>query len=101
MLESIQYIIEFTKGQTFDEFVADPKTKFAVLRLLSVIGEAANRLPKDIRSNHPDVEWGRIIRSRNLIIHDYEIIDYSVVWRIVSVHLASLKISLEKIIHSL
>jgi uncharacterized protein with HEPN domain len=64
----------------------------AVLRALEIIGEAANRIPKEVRLLYEEVEWGKIIRSRNLIIHEYEIIDYSVVWKIVTVHLEPLKI---------
>lgn len=97
MLEGIQNVANFTSGQTFDEFNKDEKTKFAVLRVLAVLGEAANRLPKELKEQYPEVEWGRIIRSRNVIIYDYEVIDYNVIWRIASVHLPILKISLEKI----
>lgn len=97
MLEGIKNVANFTSGQTFDEFNKDEKTKFAVLRVLAVLGEAGNRLPKELKEQYPEVEWGRIIRSRNVIIHDYEVIDYTVIWRIVSVHLPILKISLEKI----
>jgi uncharacterized protein with HEPN domain len=54
----------------------------AVLRALEIIGEAANRIPKEVRLLYEEVEWGKIIRSRNLIIHEYEIIDYSVVGKL-------------------
>ncbi|MFM9841319.1 MAG: DUF86 domain-containing protein [Cyclobacteriaceae bacterium] len=98
ILKCIDEIYDFTKGMDFETFADDTKTKYAVLRALEIIGEAANRIPKEVRLRYEEVEWGKIIRSRNLIIHEYEIIDYSVVWKIVTVHLEPLKNSLNKIL---
>lgn len=98
ILKCIDEIYDFTKGMTFEDFVLDTKTKYAVLRALEIIGEASNRLSKEVRQRYEEVEWGKIIRSRNLIIHEYEIVDYAVVWKIVTVHLAPLKNSLNKIL---
>jgi uncharacterized protein with HEPN domain len=97
MLECIQDTTDFTAGHQFETFILDKKTKYAVLRTLEVLGEAANRIPKDVRKRYPEVEWGRIIRSRNLIVHEYEIIDYTVIWKIVTVHLPPLEVILKKI----
>jgi uncharacterized protein with HEPN domain len=101
MLDCVDHATNYTSGQSFNEFLMDRKTRDAVLRVLSVLGEAANRAPKEIRDAYPEVEWTKIMRSRNLIIHDYEIVDYSVVWKIVTVHLPILKVSLTRILASL
>jgi uncharacterized protein with HEPN domain len=101
MLECIDHIELFIGDYSFDAFYQDIKTSAAVLRKLEVLGEAANRVPKELKEKYPHIEWGRIIRSRNLIAHEYEIIDYSVIWRIVSAHLPPLKLSLKKILKDL
>jgi uncharacterized protein with HEPN domain len=98
ILKCIDEIYDFTKGMDYENFAIDTKTKYAVLRALEIIGEAANRLPKEVRQRYEEVEWRKIIRSRNLIIHEYEIVDYHVVWKIVTVHLEPLKKSLHKIL---
>ena len=36
---------EFVNNWTFEEFVADPKTQFAVTRALEIIGEATKNVP--------------------------------------------------------
>jgi uncharacterized protein with HEPN domain len=97
MLQCIQDATEFIEDIRFETFILDKKTKYAVLRILEVLGEAANRIPKEVREKYPDVEWSKIIRSRNLIVHEYEIMDYSVIWKIVTVHLPPLEIVLKKI----
>ncbi len=64
IFEALNSIEEFTRGNSFETFQQDLKTKYAVLRCLEVIGIASNRVPKEIRSQHEDIEWERIIRSR-------------------------------------
>jgi len=97
MQECVANLIEYTAFLTYDEFLADRKTRDAVLRNIQVLGEAANRLPEDFRKKYPEIEWGKIIRSRHVTTHEYDKIDYTIVWRIVTVHIIGLKTSLEKI----
>ena len=43
-MHAILKISKFIEGITFDQFAADDKTTFAVLRALEIIGEAKNNL---------------------------------------------------------
>jgi uncharacterized protein with HEPN domain len=54
----------------------------AVVRNFEIIGEASNRIPDDFKTEHPEIEWRRIIGFRNRIIHEYFGIDYENLWRI-------------------
>ena len=96
MLDSVESVLEYTAGMNFEGFLEDRKTRDAVIRNIQVLGEAANRVPKDIREGYPDIEWMRIIRSRHILVHDYAGIDYEIVWRIIEVHLPPLKEALLK-----
>ncbi len=98
MLDAVQTIFEFTANLSFEQFVNDRKTRDAVTRNLQVLGEAANRVPKEIREKYPDIEWTRIIRSRHILVHDYAGIDYEIIWRIVEVHLLPLELALLEIL---
>jgi len=82
ILESCHKIMDYTKGITFEEFVADSKTIDAVIRNFEIIGEAANRLPDEFKDLHPEIDWHRIKGFRNRIVHDYMGIDYSIVWQV-------------------
>jgi uncharacterized protein with HEPN domain len=46
---------------------------------LQILGEAANRVPSNVRDNYPEIEWTKIIRSRHIIVHDYAGVDYEIV----------------------
>ena len=96
MLDSVETVLKYTLGMGFDEFLEDRKTRDAVIRNIQVLGEAANRVPKDIREQYPEIEWMRIIRSRHILVHDYAGIDYEIVWRIIEIHLPPLKDALLK-----
>jgi uncharacterized protein with HEPN domain len=91
MLDSVESVLEYTAGMDFEGFLEDRKTRDAVIRNIQVLGEAANRVPKDVRELYPDIEWMRIIRSRHILVHDYAGIDFEIVWRIIEVHLPPLK----------
>ncbi len=79
---SWQKIIQYTKNQSFEEFLADDKTLAAVIRNFEIIGEAANRLPEEFKDNNTTIDWHKIRGFRNRIVHDYMGIDYSIVWQI-------------------
>ncbi|HMJ46751.1 MAG TPA: DUF86 domain-containing protein [Ferruginibacter sp.] len=75
-------ILEYTNTLSFEDFMNDEKTVDAVIRNFEIIGEAANRLPQDLKDQYPDIDWNRIRGFRNRIVHDYFGIDYSIVWEI-------------------
>ena len=79
---SCQKIIQYTKNQSFEDFLADDKTLDAVIRNFKIIGEAANRLPEEFKDNNTTIDWHKIRGCRNRIVHDYMGIDYSIVWQI-------------------
>lgn len=71
MLEYARDAQTFVGTMSLEEFTADRKTQFAVLRALEVIGEAAKRVPQDVQEKYPDIPWRQIIGMRNIVAHDY------------------------------
>jgi len=82
IVESANKILLYTAGLSFEQFLADGKTVDAVVRNFEIIGEAANRLPEEIKEQYPGTDWHRIRGFRNRIVHDYMGIDYKIVWLI-------------------
>ncbi|HET6256532.1 MAG TPA: DUF86 domain-containing protein [Puia sp.] len=82
IVECAKKILSYTEGLSFEQFVADSKTADAVIRNFEVIGEAANRLPEELKDQYPQIDWHRIRGFRNRIIHDYMGIDYKIVWQV-------------------
>ena len=101
ILEACQKILSYTEGVSFDDFVNDDKTIDAVVRNFEIIGEAANRVPEDFKSDHPEIEWRRIIAFRNRIIHEYFGINYKMVWKIKEENIPVLKNFIQQAIDKL
>ena len=69
ILDRICAIESYLDGYDFEQFKSDHKTLDAVVRNVEVIGEAANNLTQEFRSANPQIEWRKIIDTRNRIIH--------------------------------
>lgn len=70
----------FISDCTFEEFIEDIKTQYAVIRALEIIGEAAKNVPEDIRQKYPDVPWKDLAGIRDKLIHAYFGVNLEVVW---------------------
>jgi uncharacterized protein with HEPN domain len=91
ILEAIQKVRDYTDGLSLEAFTADAKTFDAVIRNLEIIGEAVKQIPEDIRSLRPEVEWKRVGRLRDILIHQYFGVDAQIVWDIVQNKLTPLE----------
>jgi uncharacterized protein with HEPN domain len=70
----------FLGDMTKQEFEADERTSYAVIRALEVAGEAARHIPEEIIQRYPKVYWSDMIGMRNVLIHDYIEVDLEAVW---------------------
>jgi uncharacterized protein with HEPN domain len=80
ILNAISKIQRYTAGLSREAFTKDEKTIDAVLRNLSIIGEAAGHIPSDIQTRAPAVPWAKMRGMRHHIVHDYPHVDTVIVW---------------------
>jgi uncharacterized protein with HEPN domain len=71
-------------GKSLCDLYADRALNLALVRLLEIIGEAANRTTEEERKLCPSIPWGQIVALRNRLIHGYDSVDFDVLWEIVS-----------------
>ena len=64
----------------------------------TIVGEAANRVPHEKQSQHPEIPWPQIIGLRNRLIHGYDAVDYDILWQIITEDLPLLVDALEVIL---
>ncbi len=83
ILDAAEKAQEFVEGTTYEAFVNDDKSVFAVIRALEIIGEATKRLSQPLRNEYPQVPWSLMAGMRDNLIHDYSDVDRQIVWRTV------------------
>jgi uncharacterized protein with HEPN domain len=88
----------FTSGLDFAAFSADDKTVFAVIRALEIMGEAAKRIPGDVRDRYPEVPWRSMAGIRDKLIHDYLQVNLEIVWKTVVEELPALRPHIDRIV---
>lgn len=98
MLDVAREAVELASKRDNTDLMSDRVLNLAVARLLEVMGEAANRVPRDVQRGYPRIPWVQIISLRNRLIHGYDSVDYEVLWSIVYDDLPSLIQSLEAIL---
>lgn len=101
ILNSIKDVEEFTEGMVFETFLTDKKTINAVLRSLEVMGEAAKRIPEELREKYPDIPWKRMAGMRDKLIHEYSSVDLEIVWTVIKEELPPVKPLVEKVFQDL
>ena len=82
------------QAQLYDSIILD-----AIMFNLEIIGEAANNIPEEIRTAHPEVDWRGIINLRNKLIHHYHGIIEDIVWDVARNKLPVLKKQIERILN--
>ena len=100
ILEAIGNIQEYCAGMDRETFVADRKTRDAVIRNLEVIGEACNKVAKnhpDFVARHSNVPWGFAYEMRNALSHGYFVVDHAIVWQTTQQDLPALKAQISAI----
>ncbi len=80
IMDAISAILGYTEGMKYQTFAADRKTVDAVIRNLSVIGEAAGHVPDDVIPAHPDIPWRDMRDMRNFVVHEYFGISDKIIW---------------------
>ena len=84
MLESISYIRDHIKDLDWDEFTRSVLVQDAVIRRITIIGEATKSIPESVRSRYPDIPWKDIAGTRDKVVHGYNHVDLVVVWEIIA-----------------
>jgi uncharacterized protein with HEPN domain len=81
-LAAARNAIDFAKGRTLEEYVADTLLRAAVERMMFILGEAISQLrTKDPSAFDQLTDASKIVGLRNLLAHGYNRVDDARLWR--------------------
>lgn len=98
ILESVNNIFTYTGDLSYKNLIRERMRTDAVVRNFTIIGEAANNIPQEVRDKYPIIEWRKLIDFRNVIVHDYFGIDYEILWDIIKHKLPELQKGIKAIL---
>ena len=101
MVEFCERVAAYSAGHDQESLLADRMRYDAVLRNLELIGEAATRVPVNMRGLAPEIAWRQIISTRNRLAHAYLGIEPDTVWLIVSESVPTLLMQLRGMLAAL
>lgn len=98
MLLAAEDALGFVVGMDQAAFLASPLHQSAVIRQITIIGEAANRVSQGFQAAHPEIAWSNIIGMRHRLVHGYDEVRLDQVWAVVQRHLPELAATLRPLI---
>ena len=87
MLSYARDAVELLGETDTPTLAGDKLRRYAVIRAIEVVGEAAGRTSDETRAALPSLPWRQVIGMRNVLIHCYAGLDLNIVVRTVRVHL--------------
>jgi len=98
ILDAIKEIESYTFNATLESFLENSMMRFASIKQIEIIGEAANLISIETKSKFSDIEWRQIIGLRHILVHEYFGIDSHLIWQIITNDLPRLKEAVEVVI---
>lgn len=98
MLDHAREVVALSQGKMRADLDNDRLLNLALVRLLEIIGEATNRVPRHEQATYPHLPWPQLVGLRNRLIHGYDAVDFDILWQIIQRDLPPLIIALESIL---
>ena len=101
ILEAISEIEMYVKDAGIEEFLSNSMMRFASIKQIEIIGEAANYITAETKATFHTIEWSQITGMRHVLVHEYFGVDADLIWQVIINDLPSLKIKVTEILKTL
>lgn len=98
IIDAISEIQIYTIDESLDVFLSNSMMRFASIKQLEIIGEAANYLSAETKEKFSDIEWKQIIGMRHILVHEYFGIDANLIWQVIIKDLPVLEVKIKGVL---
>ncbi|MBW4537853.1 MAG: DUF86 domain-containing protein [Myxacorys chilensis ATA2-1-KO14] len=98
ILKAIKLIFQYVEGIDPDAIAINIEKQDAILRRITIIGEATKRLSQRFREHHSEIPWKQIAGMRDVITHDYDEVDLEEIWTVINENLPQLLTYIEPLV---
>jgi uncharacterized protein with HEPN domain len=78
--DALTAAIRFTEDRRRKDLDSDQMLVFALVHALQIVGEAASKISREMRDEHPQIPWPTVIGMRHRLVHAYFDIDLDILW---------------------
>ncbi len=100
ILDAAGKALTFVKGKTRKDLERDEMLALALVRLLEIVGEAANSVSPAFRDRFPHIPWRKMTGLRNRLLPGYFEVNLDIVWDTIREDLPPLVEDLKELISS-
>ena len=101
IFEAIDNLFEFTSGINLEDYKNNKVLRFAVIKNLEIIGEAAYLLTKEFKEGYHETDWNAIVYMRHILVHGYYQINDEIIWATIQSDLQPLRLNIESYLKEL
>ncbi|EDZ94409.1 MULTISPECIES: HepT-like ribonuclease domain-containing protein [Limnospira] len=101
ILKAIQQIISYVEDIKKEDLQQDDEKQAAILYRIIIVGEATKRLSPEFRQQYPMIPWREMAGLRDVVIHDYDELDFDILWNVIQVNLPDILPQIQLIFNSL
>jgi len=98
MLDAAREAVSLASGKSRQDIGHERLLNLSLVRLVEIVGEAANRISAQTQAKYPAIRWSRIVGMRHRLIHGYDNIDFDILYSTVTEDLPELIAELELIL---
>jgi len=98
MLDAAREATDMVRDRSRADLDSDRSLAYSLVWLLTVVGEAASKVPAPMRAAHPEVPWALVAATRHRLVHAYFDINRDVVWETATKDLPPLIAQLQAIL---
>lgn len=101
MREAAEKVLSYVSGRSRADLETDDMLTDAVIRQISIVGEAAKKVSDETRNRLPEIPWREVTGMRDRLVHAYFDVNLKILWDTIEIDLPNLQQMLDSALRQL